>query len=151
MRGFLITSGLLTVLSSAFIEKAEFGAVPTSIYMAGHLALIAGLLGKRFTLKRMAVAIVVLAFALRVTYSGLSSLRHRVYTIRPGMSVEELRRHMAGFQEGLNPAGPYTIGDELISDGYLSFRDPSASPAHNAFGTVVIERGRVKEILFIPD
>jgi hypothetical protein len=151
MRGILITAGLLVMLSSAFVERTELGAVPGFIYMSGHLALIAGLLGKRFTLKRMAVAIVVLAFALRITFSGLSSLRHRVYTIRPGMSVEEVRRHMAGFQEGLNPAGPYTIGDEPISDGSVSFRDPSASPSHNAFGVVVIERGRVRAVQFMPD
>lgn len=151
MRNILITAGLLTVLSSAFIEMAEFGAVPSSIYIAGHLALISGLLGKHLTLMRMAVAIVVLAFALGVTYSGLSSFRHRIYTIRPGRSVEEVRRHMAGFQEGLDPAGPHTIGDEFISDGSLSFRDPSASPSHNAYGVVVVERGRVREVQFIPD
>ncbi len=142
---------MLTVLGSALVENAEFRAVPSFVYILGLLVLTAGLLGRRFTLKRMALAIALLALALRVTYSGVSSLRHRVDTIRPGMTVDQVRRHMAGFQEGLDPAGPHTVGTEPIGDGSMSFRDPSASRSHNAFGVIIIERGRVKEVNFIPD
>lgn len=151
MRAILVTAGMLTVLGSTLVENVEIRAVPSFVYILGLLVLTAGLLGKRFTVKRMALAIVVLAVALRVTYSGVSSLRHRVGTIRPGMTVEEVRRHMAGFQEGLDPEGPHTVGPGPIAEGSMAFRDLSASRSHHAYGWIVIERGRVKEAGFMPD
>jgi hypothetical protein len=149
MRVMMIVAGIAIVLAGAFIDAVAWGVVPWWIYGAANLAILAGIL-RRCTLRRLIVAIVVLALTLRISFLALSSLGHRLYTIRPGMTVEEARRRMVGFKEGSGLTSPYT-GAEFVPDGALIFRDPSASEGDMTWGVVVIRNGRVASVYLDPD
>ncbi|WP_220369741.1 hypothetical protein [Paludisphaera rhizosphaerae] len=129
------------------MEKGEFSTVSGFVYGFANLALIGGLLGRRFSVKQLALAVVVLAVAFKATQTGMGSLRHRLDTIKPGMTVEEVRRHMAGYQE----SGEVMTDERLISDGSIDFRDPTAPRSHVACGVVTIKNGRVAGVDFRPD
>ncbi len=143
-------TGIVTVLVAAFVDTEGLGVVPGWVYAFGDLFILAAILPKSFTLKRLAIAIAVLALALRVSYSGMSSLGHRLYTVKTGMTVDEARRKMAAFKEGSGLTDPYT-GKEFTAAGALIFRDPAASDGDQTWGVVVIDKGRVVDVFFSPD
>ena len=149
MRTFTIVASVLIVLGSAAIDNEGLGVVPGWVYLVANAALLAAIL-ERCTIRRMAVAVAILALTPRLSYSGMSSLGHRVTSVRPGMTVEEARRRMAGFREGSGLISPYT-GQEFVADGTLIFKDPTASPSDQTWGVIVISNGRVSEAFLSPD
>jgi hypothetical protein len=149
VRNFAIVVSVLVVLGSAAIDNEGLGVVPGWVYLAANAALLAAIL-KRCTIRRMAFAVVVLALTIRLTYSGMSSLGHRVTSVRPGMTVEEARHRMTGFREGSGLISPYT-GQEFVASGTLIFKDPTASPSDQTWGVIVISNGRVSEAYLSPD
>lgn len=148
MRAFLIIIGI-SVVVIAGISDSRGSCTHIIIYVLANLAVLVGVL-KRCTLRRMIVAVLVLAVTIRVSMVGISSLGHRFHDIKSGMTVEEVRRRMVGFKEGSGLNSPYT-GKEFVTEGTLIFRDPNASASHQDWGIVVIRGGRVKEVFFSPD
>ncbi|QEH39165.1 hypothetical protein OJF2_77770 [Aquisphaera giovannonii] len=145
----LIVAGLVAVLLAAFVDAQELGVMPRLVYLAGNLAILAGLL-TRSSPRRIAIVVALLATSLWATRLGLSSLGHRLDGIRPGMTLEEVRRYMAGYREGSGMTNPYT-GGEFVADGTLIFKDPAASPGDQTWGVVVIKNGRVTSAYLSPD
>ena len=151
MRELLIVAGLLTLVGASIIDKGDLVVVPIFVYVIANLAMLVSILTRsNLNLKHMAIAIAVFAIAFLLTYRGQSSLGHRVYGVKPGMTVEQACRQMAGFPEysGLTNA---KVRGEFIAEGCLMFKDPSAAPSHNAFGVVVIKNERVANVYLLPD
>lgn len=84
------------------------------------------------------------------TSLGLSSLGHRLYAIRPGMTVEAARRRMAGCKEGTGLTDPYS-GNGFVPDGVPVFRDASAPADDMTWFVVVVRNGLVTNVYLSPD
>jgi hypothetical protein len=151
LRALLVVSGVLVVLVGALLDYEAFAdfVIPFWGYIAAHLAILAGFLN-RAAFKRLAFTLPIFALTIPITCLGMSSLGHYLYRIKPGMTVAQVRRIMAGFNEGTGLTSPDT-GEEFIPAGCLIFRDPRHSEAHRAWGTVNIRNGRVTDVFIAPD
>ena len=121
LRVLLVVTGVLAVLVSTLIDFEALGdfVIPVWAYIAAHLAILAGFF-KRGAFKKLAFALPVFALTIPMACLGMASLGHYLYRIKPGMTVSQVRRIMAGFKEGAGLTSPYT-GEEFIPAGSSSF------------------------------
>ncbi len=72
-------------------------------------------------------------------------------SVKPGMTLTEVRQAMAGYMEGTGWRYPGSVGGEISIQGAVVFRH-SDDPQFNAdFGIVYLANGRVTHVEFSPD
>jgi hypothetical protein len=73
-----------------------------------------------------------------------------LYAIRPGMTVEEVRKRMAGYMEGTGITMPNT-NQEFTVGGALVFRHSNDGAFNADWGIVSFQNGKVVSVQFDPD
>lgn len=149
IRASLLIAGLATILGAAALDVGSPIVVPAWVYLAGNLSVAASFVG-RTSLRRAALAVGLMALSFGITMGGLSTLGHRLRGIRPGMTVEEVRRRLAGFREGTVPWSAVPLTGP-IEHGVLYYRDPAAPADDYTYGVVHIQAGRVRQVEYLPD
>lgn len=94
-----------------------------------------------------------------VPWCSRTHFLRRLYSVKPGMSVRDVRRVMAGYMEGTGvPANPMDESKRFSdSDGQLLIPDclvfrHSDDPAYNAdWGMIYFRAGRVAKVEFSAD
>ncbi|WP_406699100.1 hypothetical protein V5E97_09495 [Singulisphaera sp. Ch08] len=157
-----LTLASLAMLLFAASELLVAIPVPWWLYVAATAMFAVGLLRKRppgQQLGRLVILIsmCVVASVLHLTpWSSRNGFLKDLYSIRPGMSVSEVKAMMAGYIEGTGwPTNPLTKPPvppgEFTIRGALVFRH-SEEPAYNSdWGIVNFRDGRVTGVEFSAD
>ena len=157
----IIIAFLLLLL---FAVSEVLVAIPVAwwLYVALACVFAAGLLHHRplrqqpRRLFSLFTVCMIMTFLYVVPWSGRSAFLKRLYSIRPGMTINEARDLMAGYMEGTGwPANPFDesheSGGEFKIQGALVFRH-SDEPAYNSdWGIVHVKQGRVTHVEFSQD
>jgi hypothetical protein len=139
-------------------------AIPVAwwLYLIVAAMFAAGLLRRRpprqqlGRLLSLAAICLVMAVLYVVPWSSRSAFLKRLYSIRPGMTVNEAKAVMVGYIEGTGwPANPLAESREspreFAIQGAIVFRH-SDDPAYNSdWGIVYFREGRVTGVEFSPD
>jgi hypothetical protein len=97
----------------------------------------------------IAVNALVLALFLIPWSTRKPFLRH-LYSIKPGMSVNEVKKIMAGYMEGTGWKNPWT-SQEVNINSSLVFRHSNDGQFNSDWGVVTIQDGKVVDVRFDPD
>ncbi len=73
-----------------------------------------------------------------------------LYSIRRGMTAEEVRRYMSGYMEGTGITMPST-NQEFVVGGALVFRHSNDAAFNADWGVVNFQKGKVASVRFDPD
>jgi hypothetical protein len=107
-------------------------------------------------LRTFAVVCLVLAALHLLPWSSRNGFLKRLYSIKPGMTVEQARAVMAGYMEGTGwPPNPFAEsgepGGELTIAGALVFRHSNDGAYNSDWGIVHCPAGRVTRVEFSAD
>jgi hypothetical protein len=162
MRKFTLILASLALLLCAASEIVLTIPVAGWLYVIVTALFAAGLLRRQWPWQQPARLITLFATCLiiaalnRLPWSSRSGFLKRLDAIRPGMTVSEVRKVMAGYREGTGwPANPFAESRdsraEFEIEGAIVFRH-SDEPAYNAdWGVVHFQDGRVTKVEFSPD
>jgi hypothetical protein len=153
--GVLLTLGLVALAFAAFVELLLFFPVPGWVYLAILATLAAAIVGPRPAWRNrrawaaLGLATLVVGLMHLVPWSSRKPFLRTLDGVRPGMSVAEVRRHMAAYSEGLGWTDP--DGQEITLAGALVFRHSDDGRFNADWGVVHFEKGRVTRVEFAPD
>jgi hypothetical protein len=162
LRAIILALASLAMLLFAASEMLVAIPVAWWLYVASTAMFAIGLLRKqhpRHQLRRL-VTLISICFVTAILYltpwSSRNAFLKDLYSIKPGMTVTEVKAVMRGYIQGTGfPSNPFaeTPGPpgELTIQGALVFRH-SEEPAYNAdWGIVNLRDGRVTSVEFSAD
>jgi hypothetical protein len=159
--------GGLGVVLFAFAEILLGMPVSACLYLAGALALappwelVSARPEEGTSTNRVSRACTRRCFAYLAVYACVAALHLIPWTSRKpflqalssihrGMTVAEVKRRMAGYQEGTGWIDPFT-NQEIKINGSLVFRHSDEARFNADWGIVSFQEGRVVEVRFEPD
>jgi hypothetical protein len=144
----LVLSALVELLLGMPVAAAIY--LPIAIVLSGAIRIERPILHHR---KRLAALVAVngliLALFLIPWTTRKPFLRH-LYSIKPGMSVNEVKKIMAGYMEGTGWKYP-SASQEVTIASSLVFRHSNDGQFNSDWGVVTIQDGKVVGVRFDPD
>ena len=149
-------SALFFLLPCMMAELLLFFPVPAWIYAPTALLLSGPLLPRdpeswrsRRLIPLISVNALILALYL-VPWSSRKPFLRDLFSIRPGMTMAEAERIMAGYKRGTGWKVPGT-NQEFAPDGAIVFRHSDDGLFNADWGVVTIVNGKVVDVRFDPD
>ncbi len=156
---------ILTIFCFTALALFAFAEILLAMPLAGWLYLVlppffaVALLRWRpesrrtFRLATFMMVMAALAALHFVPWTGRKTFLRDLYTIRPGMTEDQVRRIMARYIEGTGwPApGGSAAGESLLLPGSLVFRHSNEAAFNSDWGIVALKDGKVSDVRFSAD
>ena len=152
----LLILASISLLLSATVEILIMFPVPAWVYTPIAIVVIVSLWPIRplrehpMRLASLVIVCALIAGLYFAPWSPRKQFLRSLYSIQPGMTIEEARTRMSGFMEGTGMTSPYT-NQEFEVGGAIVFRHSNDGRLNADWGVVTIQNGKVVSVRFDPD